>query len=504
MELQLSSVLGVSRTPVREAMRLLSMEGLVRMSVRRGTIVEPIKESDLRDALEVREALEELAVRKACRNMDELTIQTLRKLEQEFELSLEKNDMQTSARLDVQFHERITEAAHNRRLTQSLTQLREELYRYRLENLKDPETYPILVQAHGAPEAHREPGECTGGTHPVASLTIFSHHAMMREMYEDSYMISLLELEGAGSVGATIAYTLSLETLATEILLIDINEKKANGEALDIVQSTAFRDPISVTSGDYADAKGSNIVIITSGMGRKPGMTRLDLAKTNVSIMRDIAGKIAPVCPYAKYIIVSNPVDILTYVFMKESGIPESQIIGSGTQLDSARLRHLIADECGVSSKNVHAYVFGEHGDSSFVPWSVAHVAGVPVAEYYKTYAKNKDAEFDPDRIIDTVRKSGGVIIADKGATFYAIAVSVVKLCRMILSSENSVTTISTMMHGEYGLRDVCVSVSCLVGPNGVEKKIILPLTDEELEKLKASAAVMHQMVEHIYGEDKQ
>jgi DNA-binding GntR family transcriptional regulator len=160
MELQLSSVLGVSRTPVREAMRLLSMEGLVRMSVRRGTIVEPIKESDLRDALEVREALEELAVRKACRNMDELTIQTLKKLEQEFELSLEKNDMQTSARLDVQFHERITETAHNRRLTQSLTQLREELYRYRLENLKDPKTYPILVQAHrniiSALEAHDE------------------------------------------------------------------------------------------------------------------------------------------------------------------------------------------------------------------------------------------------------------------------------------------------------------------------------------------------------------
>ena len=160
MELQLSSVLGVSRTPVREAMRLLSMEGLVRMSVRRGTIVEPIKESDLRDALEVREALEELAVRKACRNMDELTIQTLKKLEQAFELSLEKNDMQTSARLDVQFHERITETAHNRRLTQSLTQLREELYRYRLENLKDPETYPILVQAHrniiSALEAHDE------------------------------------------------------------------------------------------------------------------------------------------------------------------------------------------------------------------------------------------------------------------------------------------------------------------------------------------------------------
>lgn len=309
---------------------------------------------------------------------------------------------------------------------------------------------------------------------------------------------------GAGSVGATIAYTLSLETLATEILLIDINEQKASGEALDIVQSTAFRDPIRVSSGNYADAKDSSIVIITSGMPRKPGMTRLDLAKSNVAIMRDIASNIAPVCPYAKYIIVSNPVDILTYVFMKESGIPESQIIGSGTQLDSARLRYLIADECGVASKNVHAYVFGEHGDSCFIPWSVAHVAGVPVDEYYQTYSKNREHTYDANRIIESVRKSGSVIIANKGATFYAIAVSVVKLCRMILSSENSVTTISTMLHGEYGLRDVCISVSCLVGPNGVEKRIVLKLTDEEIEKLKASAAVMHEMVEHIYGDDQQ
>lgn len=325
----------------------------------------------------------------------------------------------------------------------------------------------------------------------------------LKTIQEGKIMATKITIIGAGSVGATIAYTLSLETLATEILLLDINTKKANGEALDIVQSTAFRDPIKILAGDYEEAKGSNIVIITSGVARKPGMTRLDLAKTNVGIMRDIASKIAPVCPYAKYIIVSNPVDILTYVFMKESGIPESQVIGSGTQLDSARLRHLIADECGVSSKNVHAYVFGEHGDSSFVPWSVAHVAGVPIHEYYEKYSKNKENKFDPDRIIDTVRKSGGVIIADKGATFYAIAVSVVKICRMILASENSVTTISTMMHGEYGLRDVCVSVSCLVGPNGVEKKIVLPLTDEELNKLKASGAVMHQMVDHIYGQEE-
>ena len=186
---------------------------------------------------------------------------------------------------------------------------------------------------------------------------------------------------------------------------------------------------------------------------------------------------------------------------MKESGIPESQIIGSGTQLDTARLRSLIASECGVSSKNVHAYIFGEHGDSSFIPWSIAHVAGVQVDEYYKTYSKNKDIAFDADRIITDVRKSGGVVIANKGATFYAIAVSVVKICRMVLASENSAATISTMLHGEYGIKDVCLSISCLIGPGGVEKRIVLPLTEEEIGKLQASAATLRKMLDDIYAE---
>ena len=159
---------------------------------------------------------------------------------------------------------------------------------------------------------------------------------------------------GAGSVGATIAYTLSSETLATDIVLIDINKQKAEGEVMDIMQGTAFRDPITVTSGDYDLAKDSNIVIITSGIARKPGQTRLDLTKINVGIMKDIAKNIAPVAPNALYIIVSNPVDIMTYTFTKESGIPEKQIIGSGTSLDTARLRSLLAKECAISQQNVH------------------------------------------------------------------------------------------------------------------------------------------------------
>ena len=314
-------------------------------------------------------------------------------------------------------------------------------------------------------------------------------------------MSTKITIIGAGSVGATMAYTLSLETLATEIVLIDINNKKADGEAMDILQSTAYRDPIDVKAGNYVDAAGSNIVIITSGMPRKPGMTRLDLAKTNVNIIRDIASQIAPVCPYAKYIIVSNPVDILTYVFMKESGIPESQIIGSGTQLDTARLRSLLAEECSISQKNVHAYIFGEHGDTSFVPWSVAHIAGIPVPEYYEKYNPNRQFTYDEGHIIDYVRNSGSKVIAEKGATFYAVTVAVIKICRMLLSSDCSVTTVSTMLHGEYGIRDVCLSISCMIGPNGLTKRLQLHLTDEEIAKLQASAAKLRELLDQIYAE---
>ena len=314
-------------------------------------------------------------------------------------------------------------------------------------------------------------------------------------------MSTKITIIGAGSVGATMAYTLSLETLATEIVLIDINNKKADGEAMDILQSTAYRDPIDVKAGNYIDAAGSNIVIITSGMARKPGMTRLDLAKTNVNIIRDIASQIAPVCPYAKYIIVSNPVDILTYVFMKESGIPESQIIGSGTQLDTARLRSLLAEECSISQKNVHAYIFGEHGDTSFVPWSVAHIAGIPVPEYYEKYNPNRQFTYDEEHIIDYVRNSGSKVIAEKGATFYAVTVAVIKICRMLLSSDCSVTTVSTMLHGEYGIRDVCLSISCMIGPNGLTKRLQLHLTDEEISKLQASAAKLRELLDEIYAD---
>ena len=311
-------------------------------------------------------------------------------------------------------------------------------------------------------------------------------------------MSSKITIVGAGSVGATIAYRLSHEDIASEIVLVDINKNKAEGEALDILQGTAFRTPISIVSGDYEDAKGSDIVIITSGIARKPGQTRIELTQTNVNIIKDIAPQIVKAAPDAKYIIVSNPVDIITYVFTKISGIPESQIIGAGTLLDTARLRCGLAEHFDVAQRNIHAYVFGEHGDTSFVPWSISDISGAKIDEFADLVPEKNIAPLDKDGMIEYVRKSGGKIIANKGATFYAIADSVVNICSLLVASDKSVATVSTMMHGEYGIEDVCVSVLNFVGPNGVEGKLPIKLTDEEVAKLQASANALKDVISQI------
>ncbi|MBQ8878570.1 MAG: L-lactate dehydrogenase [Lachnospiraceae bacterium] len=305
---------------------------------------------------------------------------------------------------------------------------------------------------------------------------------------------------GAGSVGATIAYTLSQDDIASEIVMIDVKKDKAEGEVMDIIQGTCFRDPIAITAGDYEDAKDSDIVIITSGVARKPGQSRLELTQTNVNILKEITPQIAAAAPNAKYIIVSNPVDIMTYVFTKISGIPENQIIGSGTMLDTARLRCGIAEHFNVAQKNVHAYVFGEHGDTSFIPWSKACISAVPMEEYVKTM-KNSGVTVSPvdkDGMLEYVQKSGGKIIANKGATFYAVSAAVCKLCSILLASTDSMATVSTMMHGEYGIDDVCLSTLALVGPNGCQGKVEVNLTDEEEALLKKSADTLKEIIAQI------
>ena len=305
---------------------------------------------------------------------------------------------------------------------------------------------------------------------------------------------------GAGKVGSTIAYTLSVMNLAKDIVMIDINHELALGEALDIRQGTPFSSNCSVYAGDYPDAANSNIVVITSGVARKPGQSRLELAQTNVNIMKSIMPQITKYAPDAMYIIVSNPVDVLTYQWCKRSGLPENHIIGSGTILDTARLKARLSEYYNISQSNVHAYVFGEHGDSSFVPWSLANISNIPVTEFRNKVEGDMSMapELNTADVEQYIRKSGGRVIARKGATFYAVAVSVCHICKCLLDGMDTTLTVSTMMHGEYGIEDVCLSVLNTVGWEGVHSKLLAPLTEEETGLLRHSADVLKDVISNL------
>ena len=312
--------------------------------------------------------------------------------------------------------------------------------------------------------------------------------------------MSKISVIGAGNVGATVANDLMIQGVASEIVLVDVNKKKAFGEALDIYQGAPFHSPAIVRSGDYHSIVGSDIVVITCGIARKPGMSRLDLAQTNVNIIKDVAANAVPFAPCAVYVIVSNPVDILTYVFTKVSGLPENQIIGSGTILDTSRLQSELAKRFHISPKNVHAHVYGEHGDSSFVPWSLVHIANNHVDVYKESSPDRERINWDKDyeEVEQFVKKSGGTIIENKGATFFAVAMSVCHICKCIYAGAGTALTVSTMMHGEYGVDDVCLSTLCLVDNNGVRGKILNKLTDEEVEKLHRSANKLKEVIAQV------
>lgn len=302
---------------------------------------------------------------------------------------------------------------------------------------------------------------------------------------------------GAGSVGSTIAYTLMVSGLSSEIVMIDINQVKAIGETLDIRQGIPFGNPGTIYDGTYSDAVDSDIVIITSGIARKPGQSRLDLAQTNIDVTKGIIPEITRYAPNAVYLIVSNPVDILTYTFCKCSGLPENQIIGSGTILDTSRVRSRLSEHFEISQSNVHAYVLGEHGDSSFVPWSLANISNIPIEECHESFltSKGNAQPLDYAEIEEYVRKSGGKVIEAKGATFYAVSMSVCHICKCILSGIDTTMTVSTMMHGEYGIEDVCLSTLSVVGKNGIRSKVMLPLNDEEIAKLQKSAETLKDII---------
>lgn len=311
-------------------------------------------------------------------------------------------------------------------------------------------------------------------------------------------MANKITIIGAGQVGSTIAFALTVKQLASEIVLIDIAKERAMGEAMDIRQGTPFIGPVSIHEGDYSDAKDSDIVVLSSGVARKPGQSRLELAQTNVDITKTIIPQITKAAPNALYVIVANPVDILTYQFVKTSGIPGSRIFGTGTMLDTARFRARIAENYQVGQENVHGYVFGEHGDSSFIPWSLANIGSIPVEKYAESYEASKLSEFNKDDVEDYVRKSGGIIIAAKKFTNYAIGVTTATLCEALSFKTGTLLTLSTLLTGEYGISDVCLSIPSVVSSEGLKSKLVAPLTDGELASLKHSADCLKDVIKQI------
>lgn len=302
---------------------------------------------------------------------------------------------------------------------------------------------------------------------------------------------------GAGNVGASVAYTLAVAGTCSDIVLIDINEDKAEGEAMDINQGIAFTHDVNISCGDYADAVNSDIVVVTLGLARKPGQTRLDLAQCNVNIIKEVMPQIEKICPDAVYVVVSNPVDILTYAILKCTNLKPCQVIGSGTILDTSRLRSRLADHVGLSPQSVHAFVFGEHGDTSMIPWSLTNIAGMEMTEYCCNICDNhnKCGKSEVEEIERDVRTAGAEVIRRKGATFYAIALSVNKICDVILRDSHNIMTVSTLVKNRYGIDDVCLSLPCVVGGTGVERELNPPLTEDEMKKLHASADALKEVL---------
>ena len=299
---------------------------------------------------------------------------------------------------------------------------------------------------------------------------------------------------GCGFVGSASAFALMESGLFSEMVLIDVDADRAEGEALDISHGTAFASPIDIYAGTYDDIADAGIVIITAGVGQKPGETRIDLVNKNVAIFKDILGEIRARDFSGTLLVVSNPVDILTYVSVKLSGLPECRVIGSGTVLDTGRLKHIIGEHLGVDPRNVHARILGEHGDSELIAWSSAHVAGIPLEDFYNM--RIEDGSYDKFRreTTELVRNSAYEIIKKKHATYYGIAMAVRRICSAIVRDEKSVLSVSNYMQGEYGISDIALSTPCVVGADGIEVRMPPSLNYREQEQMKASAQTLQDV----------
>lgn len=297
---------------------------------------------------------------------------------------------------------------------------------------------------------------------------------------------------GVGWVGASVAYALAVTGVANELVLVDINRQRAEGEAMDLAHAAAFIKPVDIYAGDIGDCRDASIIVYTAGANQKPGETRLDLLMKNFSILKETLPGIMPLREGAVLLMVANPVDVLTYAALKITGLAQERVFGSGTVLDSSRFRHALSRYLGAASRNIHAYVVGEHGDSEVLLWSHAYIAGTGIDDYCRLAGLDPP---DREAVDRSVRKAGYEIIARKGATYYAISLAVKQICEAILRDENAILTVSGLIEESYGISGCCLSLPCVVNARGRGRPLELLLSSEEEKALLHSAEVLKEAI---------
>ncbi len=316
-------------------------------------------------------------------------------------------------------------------------------------------------------------------------------------MSKDSHKPIRIAVVGVGNVGATFAYALLQSGLAGEIVLIDNNKIKAEGEAMDLNHAVPLTHSTKIWAGDYSDCRRAAVTVVTAGSSQKPGETRLDLVHRNYSIFQSIIPEIVKHNPNGILLIATNPVDILTYASWKISGLPSQRVIGSGTILDTARFRFLLSQHAGVDARSVHATIIGEHGDSEVPVWSLANIAGMNLQDYCKANCR----EYEPlvyEKIFEKTRDAAYEIIQKKGATYYAVANGLVRIVEAVLRDQNTVLSVSTLIEDYYGIDNVYFSLPCIIGHNGIEKVMHLQLDDREQKGILNSAAVLKEILKDL------
>ncbi|MDL4839299.1 L-lactate dehydrogenase [Aquibacillus rhizosphaerae] len=303
---------------------------------------------------------------------------------------------------------------------------------------------------------------------------------------------------GTGFVGSSYAFSLLNQGVVNELVLVDLNREKAEGEARDLNHGMPFGSPMKIRAGDYQECSNADLVVITAGANQQPGETRLDLVTKNAKIFRSIVSTIMDVGFKGIFLVATNPVDILSHVTLEVSGLPKERVIGSGTILDTARFRYLLSEHFEVDSRNVHAYIMGEHGDSELPVWSHVQIGGIPLSRYANIEKIEEDKEMQA--IFENVRDAAYHIIERKGATYYGIALGLVRLTKAILHNENSIVTVSTLLDGEYGLKNVFLGVPAIVNEYGIRQVVELDLNEKEQKQLENSASILKEMTNKALG----